>query len=85
MSFAFRFLLGQDVQGNLFAFGPGRVHLRQKPADVTSDIRVSVALEHIVNGIPALLHCAASCDKLRLSRLRLMRSRRTYALSLSWT
>jgi hypothetical protein len=28
MGFAFRFLLGQDVQGDLFTFGPCRMHLR---------------------------------------------------------
>jgi hypothetical protein len=32
--------------------------LRQESADVPSDFRVSLAFEHIVNGIPALLHLA---------------------------
>jgi hypothetical protein len=58
MGFAFRFLLGQDVQGNFFTFGPWRMHLRQKSLDVTSDFRMSFAFEHIVNGIPALLYLA---------------------------
>ena len=72
MSFAFRFLLSQDVQGDLVGFGPGRMHLRQEPSDVASDFRVSFAFEHIVNDIPALLHFATGCDEGRLTRLRLI-------------
>ncbi len=72
MGFAFSFLLGQNVQGDLFTFGPWRMHLRHKPADVPSDVRVSFAFEHIVNGIPALLYLATGCDKLRPTRLRLI-------------
>ncbi len=72
MAFAFRLLLGQDVEGDLFTCGPGWMHLRQEPADVPSDFRVSFAFEHIVNGIPALLHLATGCDKPRLTRLRLI-------------
>jgi hypothetical protein len=49
MGFAFRLLLGQDVQGDLFTFGPGCMHLRQEPADVPSDFRVSFTFEHIMN------------------------------------
>ena len=72
MGFAFRFLLGQDVKGDLFTFGPGWMHLRQKPEDVTSDVRVSFAFEHIVNDMPALLHLATGRDKRHLTRLRLI-------------
>src|ERR1700733_4469776 len=72
MAFAFRLLLSQDVQGDLFTFGPGRLHLRQEPADVPSDFRVSFAVEHIMNGIPAFLPLAAGCDKPRFTRLRLI-------------
>ena len=46
--------------------------MRQKPADVASDVRVSFAFKCIVDDIPALLHLAAGCDKLRPSRLRLI-------------
>jgi len=46
--------------------------LREKSADITSNVQVSFAFEYIVNGIPALLHGATSCDKLRPSRLRLI-------------
>ena len=66
------FLLGQDVQGDLLTFGPGRRHLRQEPSDIPSHFRVSIAFEHIVNDVPALLHCAAGCDERRLTRLRLI-------------
>jgi hypothetical protein len=72
MGFAFSFLLGQDVQGDLCTFGPWRMHLRQKPADVPGDFRVSFAFEHIVDGIPALLYLATGCDKRRPARLRLI-------------
>ena len=72
MAFAFPLLFGQGVQGDLFTFGPGRKHLRQEPADVPSDVRVSFAVEHIMNGIPALLHLATGRDKGRLTRLRLI-------------
>ncbi len=72
MGFAFSFLLGQDVQGDLFTFRPWRKHLRQKPSDVTSDFRVSFAFEHIVDSIPALLYLATGCDKRCLTRLRLI-------------
>jgi hypothetical protein len=72
MGFAFRFLLGPDVQGDLFTFGPGWMHLRQESADVTSDFGTSFAFEHIVNDIPALLHFATGCDEGGLSRLRLI-------------
>jgi hypothetical protein len=37
MSFAFRLLLGHDVEGDLFTFGPRWLHLRQDPADVPSN------------------------------------------------
>jgi len=47
------------------------MHLRQEPADVTSDFRASFAFEDIVNDIPALLHFATGCDEGRLTRLRL--------------
>lgn len=46
--------------------------MREKSADITSNVQVSFAFEYIVNGIPALLHSATSCDKLRPSRLRLI-------------
>ena len=72
MAFAFWILLGEDVQGDLLTFGPGWMHLRQQPADVPSDVRVSFAFEHIMNGIPALLHLATGRDKGRLTRLRLI-------------
>jgi hypothetical protein len=49
-----------------------RMHLRQEPADITSDFRVSFAFEDIVNDIPALLHFATGCDESRLTRLRLI-------------
>jgi hypothetical protein len=71
MGVAVYFLLCHVVQSDLFTFGPGLTHLRQKPPDVTSNFRVSFPFEQIVNGIPALLDLATGCDKLRLTRLRL--------------
>ena len=56
----------------LLALSQWRLHLRQEPADVPGDVRVSFAFEHIVNEIPALLYLATGCDKPRLARLRLI-------------
>ena|ERR1700693_1425895 len=65
-----RIQLASDISNR--STGSGLKHLRQEPADVQSDFRVSFAFEHIMNGIPALLHLAAGRDKGHLTRLRLI-------------
>jgi hypothetical protein len=66
IGFVFHLLLGEDVQDDLFPFGPGWMHLREEPADVPCDFRVSFAFERIMNGIPALLHLATGRDRVAL-------------------
>ena len=72
LGFAFRFSLGQVVQGDLLAFGPGWMHLRQESADVPSDLGVSFAFGDVVNDVPTALHFATGCNEGRFTRLRLI-------------
>ena len=70
MSFAFRFLFGEDVEGDLLTFGPGWVHLRQEPAR-HERLPGVLPLERIVHGVPAVLH-GDELRELRFSRLGLV-------------
>src|SRR5271156_706953 len=72
MSLVLFLLLSGGVHRNLPALSQWGIHLREKTPDITSDFGVSGAFKCIVDGIPALLHCATGCDKRRLALFRLI-------------